>query len=93
MILIDELRHHGVPGMKWGVRKDRKRSGRSSKSHKKRQWIADEQIAKGRKFVKDNAGSLIVAGISAAAIASGHAYLGPFITMAGNGVVSNIKRD
>lgn len=87
------MRHYGTPGMRWGVRKDRKRSGRSTKTKQKRNQTLEKYIANGRKFVKDNAGSLAVAGLSAAVIASGHAYLGPFVTLVGNGVVTSVKYD
>ena len=41
-VLTDELKHHGIKGMKWGVRKDR--DGGSSRRRSKRQ-AADEAKA------------------------------------------------
>lgn len=70
----DELIHYGVKGMKWGVRKD----GR------KRQNGFERKVEKGRTFVKNNGGALMVAGLSAGLIASGHAYLAPFVGFAAN---------
>ena len=37
----NELYHHGVPGMRWGVRKDRSTSGRSRSKRRKRNYSED----------------------------------------------------
>ena len=66
-----ELRHYGVKGMKWGVRKDRRQNG------------FGRRVAKGRKFVNDNAPALLAAGLSVTAIAAGQSYLVPVISTGG----------
>ena len=47
-----ELQHHGVKGMKWGVRKDRKKSGTTQRTdtvQRTNSAISDEQAAKRRR--------------------------------------------
>lgn len=100
----DVLQHYGVPGMKWGVRKDR-RSGSSSstKRRSKRNSAPDKgttvkqtvktHVSKGANFVKENKTAIIVAGLSAATIATGHGYLGPFVGLAVGAVTGNANEE
>lgn len=83
---MDELKHYGVKGMKWGVHRTHERSkkGRSSRSQtsKKMKHIAKSTVANGHAFVKNHKRDIVVATISAGLIASGHAYLGPYAGVA-----------
>ena len=48
MDYTNELRHHGVKGMKWGVRKDRRSSSRTGKGSGKQNDASAAQKAKRR---------------------------------------------
>ena len=57
----DYLAHYGVKGMKWGVRKDRKRSSRQPRT--------EEQKAKRKQVAKK-----VAIGVGSAAVVAGGAY-------------------
>lgn len=47
---MNELRHHGVKGMKWGVRKDRSKTGKTPR--KKRLSAIESDYVRGKEFVE-----------------------------------------
>ena len=78
----DELKHHGVKGMRWGVRKDKRSRTRIDK---------DYLIKKGQFFVYEYADDAISAILQTAAIALGVGFITPLIAYGVNIADSNIK--
>lgn len=72
LITDGELYHHGIKGMKWGVRKDKQPTGQNNKSHQQKTTKKSMTTAQ-----KVAIGSAVTAGILATAYASytiGKAY-------------------
>lgn len=51
IMINGELYHHGVKGMKWGVRRAKKNSSKNRRSSKKRARNSNSIKEKGKKFV------------------------------------------
>lgn len=64
----DYLMHYGVPGMKWGVRKQRVTSGKAKRRSSKGSMSEEDKKARRRRNAK------IAAGVAAAALAAYGAY-------------------
>lgn len=64
----DYLMHYGVPGMKWGVRKQRVTSGKTKRRSSKGSMSEEDKKARRRRNAK------IAAGVAAAALAAYGAY-------------------
>lgn len=61
----NELKHHGVKGMRWGIRKDRKTSG--DKKPKKKEDSGESRVKRivnkcKKKVTKENAARVVVKG-------------------------------
>lgn len=85
----DALVHYGVKGMKWGIRRNRKRSNSGDKQKTKTNKNSalekvDSAIKKGANFVNRNKKTLAVVGASAALTAAGLNWLGSSALMAYN---------
>jgi len=63
---MNELYHHGVKGMKWGVRRKSSTSSKTSVKKSKNDNLTDEQLA-AKKAKRKKA--LIIAGMAAATVA------------------------
>lgn len=72
----DDLKHYGVKGMKWGIRRDRRSLSRSSSSKKDNSTSKIASVTnKGKEFVKRNKRTLISVGITSGLAATGLAWL------------------
>lgn len=68
----DTLTHYGVKGMKWGVRKEHKKTEKQLRRSEK----ADRCINTGKAFIKKYGPAIAITGVAAAAsIATGQAWL------------------
>ena len=68
----DYLMHYGVPGMKWGVRKQRVTSGKTKRRSSKGSMSEEDKKARRRRNAKIAAG--VAGGVAAAALAAYGAY-------------------
>lgn len=68
----DYLMHYGVPGMKWGVRKQRVTSGKAKRRSSKGSMSEEDKKARRRRNAKIAAG--VAGGVAAAALAAYGAY-------------------
>lgn len=68
----DYLMHYGVPGMKWGVRKQRVTSGKTKRRSSKGSMSEEDKKARRRRNAKIAAG--VAGGIAATALAAYGAY-------------------
>lgn len=68
----DYLMHHGVKGMKWGVRKQRVTSGKTNRRSSKSSMSEADKKARRRRNMKIAAG--VAGGVAAAALATYGAY-------------------
>lgn len=80
----DYLIHHGIKGMKWGVRKQRSTSGRSTTNTKKRKQLNIDK--------KKVAQIAITSGAIAAAAGIGYAYAKKRYTTSFSDAMSTIQR-
>ena len=69
----DYLMHYGVPGMKWGVRKQRVASGKTNRRSVKNSMSEADRKARRRRNIKIAAG---VAGVALAAYGAHKIYTG-----------------
>ena len=69
----DYLMHYGVPGMKWGVRKQRVTSGKTKRRSSKGSMSEEDKKARRRRNAKIAAG---VAGVALAAYGAHKIYTG-----------------
>ena len=68
----DYLMHYGIPGMKWGVRKQRVTSGKTNRRSAKNSMSEADKKARRRRNAKIAAG--VAGGVAAAALAAYGAY-------------------
>lgn len=68
----DYLTHYGIPGMKWGVRKQRVTSGKAKRRSSKDSMSEEDRKARRRRNMKITAG--VAGGVAAAALAAYGAY-------------------
>lgn len=68
----DYLMHYGVPGMKWGVRKQRVTSGKTKRRSSKGSMYEEDKKARRRRNAKIAAG--VAGGVAAAVLAAYGAY-------------------
>ena len=85
----DELVHYGVKGMKWGIRRNKKRSNSSAKQKTKsdKNSVLEKTgsaMKKAASFVNRNKKTLAIVGTSAALTAVGLNWLGSSALMAYN---------
>lgn len=69
----DYLMHYGIPGMKWGVRKQRVTSGKAKRRSSKGSMSEADKKARRRRNIKIAAG---VAGVALAAYGVNKLYIG-----------------